>query len=432
MEELTHAAQRQTSVIRDMRAELEARDVQLASLQAHVSAVTPLRLWAADAPTDTIPAVRALPMTSAQPAATPRTVLLPPSPPQQPSPSTPGGVVAMWTHPESSEDDSDQDGAAARALVQSSRAALLLSSVLDSPPQNAPPNRPEEQGCFTTSALSPGGGCPGIQHASPLLHPSVTARLKALCLEADALREERDRFARLWAGAAAAQQAWQARCLAAEDAADELRQAELLLTRRVGELEAGLRDRECQVEELRGWLGGPSVQQHARAEQPSVVAVLGAPGCAGGGLGPVEEAGTEQAIGAVAAPQESVPSLQVGCGCLETVLNTLSLHTPPHTLHTQEQNETLRATIAALHARLSDAATLGLALQHTLGSEGARLRDLEARLAEEHAARTEACGMLEEVRSTEDALKEGDACCCSVSCVLFACLLSNNRPTTPA
>lgn len=57
----------------------------------------------------------------------------------------------------------------------------------------------------------------------------------------------------------------------------------------------------------------------------------------------------------------------------------------------------LHATIAALHARLSDAATLGLAMQQTLGSEGARLRDLEARLAEEHAARTEACGMLEEV-----------------------------------
>lgn len=67
-------------------------------------------------------------------------------------------------------------------------------------------------------------------------------------------------------------------------------------------------------------------------------------------------------------------------------------------LFQQEQNATLRSTIAALHARLSDAATLGLALQQTLGSEGARLRDLEGRLVEEHAARTEACGMLEEVR----------------------------------
>lgn len=302
MAELTHAANRQTAVIRDMRAELEARDVQLESLQAEVTAATPSRVWAGDA--TALP-----PIAASSETATPQTVLLPPSPPrddpspllQSPLPCTPGvfpqqpdGHAPSPSAP--SDISSDDDGAAARALARSSRAAQLLSSVLDSSPPS-----------LAATALSRDPALPTVDQgsvsvvcqpsASPLLHPTVSARLKAMCLESDGLREERDRFARLWAGAAAAQQAWQARCLASEGAADELRQAELLLTRRVGELEASMRDRERQVEELRGWLGARgrlgSVPGCAEQAADASLALVVAGG--GGGPGRVPEGGAAEA-----------------------------------------------------------------------------------------------------------------------------------------
>lgn len=323
-------------------------------------------------------------------------------------------------------------------------------STMSTPPSSTPPSKPST--CIPTSTPPH----PTAPHPTPVVHPTVAARLKSLCLQLDILRAERDRANSLWDKATAAQQAWQARCLSAEGALDELRQAELVLGVRVGELEQALASREHECEELRVWLG-------------AVGGEVG--GALGGNEGGNERGGNER--GGEGRDEERsmsvVPWKGEGSECLTTgtrmevhastlvvqhkedhdqhdedhgsgalcALQDTSLqqaHTTTAHLATSIANTTtnltdstttnlidptgnpsgMQGTVDSLHARLADAAVLGAALQHALGQETARVRELEGRLTEEHAARAEACALLEEVRGggrwTSEDCSEGDYC----------------------